>query len=245
MFFVNESRPCCHIGNDPLPFLPQRFGLLSWNVHKSSDTLRYRELFRHWRQEWNLHLLLLQEARMRPTSAPFLLPDLSYCSAPNLRFGSLRYGLLTASSQTALEARALPSRAKEGIVGPRKGSLITYYRRYDKKILTVVNLHGINFRAASVYAQELDTLKKVLEKGSGPLIVAGDFNSWNAIRMKILEIFRKDLGMQTVSFPTKKIKKFRDYPLDHIFYRDLNCERSALCERSHDSDHTPLLAEFS
>ncbi len=245
MFFVSETQPYCHTGSAPITSLPHRFGLLCWNVHKSSDTLRYRDLFRQWHREWNLNLLLLQEARMRPASTPFLLPDFSYCSAPNLRLGSLHYGLLTASSQPAIEATALPSRAREGVLGPGKGSLITRYRFSEGRELTVVNLHGINFRASSIYARELDTLKSLLEEKTGPLIVAGDFNSWSATRMRILETFRKDLEMQSVSFPIERIKKFRGYPLDHILYRDLLCERSVLPDLPHDSDHNPLLVEFS
>ncbi len=245
MFFIRDIHAYCHRTKSAAPALPQHFGLLCWNVNKSTDIQHYRDLFEALRNEWNLHLILIQEARMRLPSAPFLLPDFSYCSAPNLKQRTLHYGLLTASSQTALEAMVLPSQAKEGILGPGKGALITHHTLSDRQTLTLVNLHAINFRAARIYAGELESLQEYLQKFSGPMIVAGDFNSWSAKRMHVLQTFRLNLGLESVPFPTEKIKTFRGYPLDHILYRELKCHRSLAPDLPHDSDHNPLLAEFS
>ncbi|WP_292658481.1 endonuclease/exonuclease/phosphatase family protein [Nitratifractor sp.] len=244
MFFIRDIQASCHHAKDPLESLPESFGLLVWNVNKSTDTKHYRRLFEMIKDTWNIHLILIQEARMRPPSAPFLLPNFSYCSAPNLQQGSLRYGLLTASTPTALEAIAIASHAKEAIIGPGKGSLITRYGLTNGETLTLVNLHAINFRAARIYEKEMRRLQEYLRNITGPMIVAGDFNSWSEKRMHVLENFRQKLALKRVPFSSEKIKTFRGHPLDHILYRGLDCKRHFVPDFLHDSDHTPLMVEF-
>jgi endonuclease/exonuclease/phosphatase (EEP) superfamily protein YafD len=235
---------CYESGNEANE-LPTRFGLLCWNVHKSKRTKSYREIIERWRMEWKLELILLQEARMRSTAKAFLLPDFSYCTAPNIRFPRVEYGLLTASSTPSIEAAAYGSTCNEAILGPVKGALLTKYRLGMEKNLVVVNLHTINFRSSKIYRRELTKLSEHLCRYSGAMIVAGDFNSWSDTRHRILEKFQKDLNLDRVPYENSKIKSFRGYPLDGILYRELKLIRREAFILPEYSDHHPLLVEFS
>ena len=225
--------------------LPVRFGLLCWNVHKSKRTKSYREIIERWRTEWKLELILLQEARIRRRAKAFLLPDFSYCTAPNIRLRNVEYGLLTASSTPSIGTKAYGSICKEAILGPGKGALLTKYRLGMEKNLIVVNLHAINFRSSKIYREELSKLSKYLREYNGAMIVAGDFNSWSGTRHRILEDFREGLKLNQVPYEKSKIKSFRGYPLDCILYRELNLIHHKSYVLPDLSDHNPLLAKFS
>jgi endonuclease/exonuclease/phosphatase (EEP) superfamily protein YafD len=225
--------------------LHKSFGVLCWNVHKSKRTKPYRKIIEHWRKIWKLELILLQEARIRTTAKAFLLPDFSYCAAPNIRLPRVEYGLLTAASVPSVETIVYRSSCHEAIVGPGKGVLLTKYRLEKEKDLIVVNLHAINFRSSKIYRQELTKLSEHLREYSGAMIVAGDFNSWSETRHRILEDFRKGLELNQVPYDKARVKSFRGYPLDFILYRELKliCQESYILPDY--SDHNPLLAEFS
>jgi endonuclease/exonuclease/phosphatase (EEP) superfamily protein YafD len=239
---VTHHRSCR--GSHCDTFLPERFGLLCWNVHKHNrhpDFAHYLEGLVTKRQ---IDCLLLQEARFGSESQ-CALESYAYDAAANLEVRGSFYGVLTAARCEAEEARPYLSKARESLLGTHKSLLASRYRFADGSPLLILNIHAINFRETGSYERELHRFAERVRHYEGPLIVAGDFNSWSTSRTWRLHRFKKALGLQTVRFDEKeKVTSFWGRRLDFIFYRGLELVDSAVFDDHSLSDHNPLYALF-
>jgi len=234
----------CH-GSACQLFLPDRFGILCWNVYKNNLK---QAAFQPWLQSLvkrrKIALLLFQEAGFE-RSGQFSLPGFAYDAAANLEFGGAFYGVLTASTAESKSSRAYLSKSRESLIGPHKSLMLSQFSFADGSELLVLNLHAINFRENQSYAREVDLFLEYLRDYDGPLIVAGDFNSWNRERQLKIAKGRKALSLKSVPFRQKqKIKSFMGYTLDFIFYRGLELLDSEVVDGQGLSDHNPLFASF-
>jgi len=230
-------------GDFPNPRISRRFALLCWNVNKRRNPGEHRKQMEAWLKEWRIELIFLQEARFRPGTS-FLLPGFGYNAAANLQVGQRYYGVLTASKTEAEESLGRLSRGREGFIGPRKSLLVERYPGPDGQRLLSVNLHGINFRESRRFHREMEHLKDLLRSHRGPMLVAGDFNSWNRSRQEQLARFARELDLHLLETDGKKVKSFMGHPLDLVFYRGLRLLRSEVPDLPELSDHNPILAEF-
>jgi endonuclease/exonuclease/phosphatase family metal-dependent hydrolase len=106
------------------------------------------------------------------------------------------------------------------------------------------NIHMVNFTInLADYRAQLEKIAEVLSQHQGPLIISGDFNSWDTARRKILANITQELGVWEVAFDTDHRKTFMGQPLDHVFYRKL-VPLEALTEKVTTSDHNPMLVTF-
>jgi endonuclease/exonuclease/phosphatase (EEP) superfamily protein YafD len=167
-----------------------------------------------------------------------------YYASANLARGKTHYGVLTASSAKSGESIAGLSEGRELYFTTRKPYLLNTLPLPNGQTLLCLNLHAINFRENAQYTRELRELTTHLASHRGPMILSGDFNSWNPVRQKRLETLRRQLSLESVPFEREKLKSFGKYPLDFIFYRALTLKRFDVLELSEYSDHNPLLAEF-
>jgi endonuclease/exonuclease/phosphatase (EEP) superfamily protein YafD len=202
-------------------------------------------MLKHWKNRRELDFILMQEARFRP-GKPFILPEFSYCAAANLHIDKVYFGVMTASIPSINRSTAYLSQNREILIGPKKSFLLTTYDIEPKQELMIINIHGLNFRGLHKYAAELDYVKKIASNHVGPLIIAGDFNSWSQSRSIKLKKFKKELGLNIVAFcKTSNIKSFRGHCLDAIFYRGLDLVSADTEHHYGLSDHTPLFAKFN
>jgi endonuclease/exonuclease/phosphatase (EEP) superfamily protein YafD len=77
----------------------------------------------------------------------------------------------------------------------------------------------------------------------GPLIVAGDFNTWNLERLTIVEKTAERLGMQPVRFTPDRRSLIFDQPVDHVYYRGLVPLDASVVDVA-TSDHNPMRITF-
>ena len=75
----------------------------------------------------------------------------------------------------------------------------------------------------------------------GPLVVAGDFNTWNAERVDALEAFARRLGLAEASLSFGEPARFLGRPVDTLFTRGIDVE-DAWIEDVASSDHKPIVA---
>ena len=109
--------------------------------------------------------------------------------------------------------------------------------------LLLVNVHLINFEInPTSYEEQLRTLMQLISQHQGPLVLSGDFNSWNGYRAQIIRKVINEFGLEEVSFEQDHRLRFLGNPLDHIFVRGLNV-LNATTEPTESSDHAPLLLE--
>jgi len=165
--------------------------------------------------------------------------------APNIQTKKNHYGVLTASSTIIKPLQQCLTQSREFGWTTHKTALITQHKLSNQETLTHINIHAINFVAHSVFKRELNKLFHHLEHITGPIIVSGDFNTWNKKRNQSLIQATQIIGLQKVEYPdSKAIKTMFKHPLDHIFFRGLTFQSSQALEINHISDHNPILATF-
>lgn len=226
--------------------MPNRsFAILSWNIHKQTLHHNFNAIIQTLHHQHPSDFLLLQEAKVAQHQ-DFSLTGYSYVTAPNIQIKHHIYGVLTATAQRFLHTRTHMTKARESWWATRKSALITCHLLHDDKILLLANIHAINFTTTHWFQQELDRLHEVLAGHHGPMIIAGDFNTWNRSRMKSLQRFCRLLGIRFADIAdTRHTTKFMNFQLDHILYRDLELQEAYAIDTGSFSDHNPLYARFA
>jgi len=225
--------------------VPDIFGVLCWNVHKkNSKDPEFKPFLERMIQEKEIDLLLFQEANFRDDNH-FTLPYFAFDAAANLEYRGEFYGVLSASRTESKHAQAYLSEGRESLIGPHKSLLLSTYSFEDGSELLILNVHAINFRENQRYHKELERFLKLMLDHEGPMIIAGDFNSWNKKRMHKLHEIREKLALYTVPFKqTDKVKSFMGNHLDFIFYRGVEIVDFSVDREQGLSDHNPLFARF-
>jgi endonuclease/exonuclease/phosphatase (EEP) superfamily protein YafD len=225
--------------------LPETFGVLCWNVYKQNKKhFHFKRYLHTLHREKALSLYLFQEAAFADDEA-FSLEHCAFDGAANLEVNGGFYGVLTASTVESKSANAYLSEGRESLFGPYKSLLVSRYSLSNGSEMLVLNVHAINFRENQRYARELEHFLLHVKDHDGPMIVAGDFNTWNKTRMQKLHKLCKKLGLQRVPYAqSDKIKSFMGHHLDFIFFRGVELLAYEVVEESMISDHNPLVAKF-
>lgn len=225
--------------------IPDTFEMLCWNVHKNNRKhSRFQDFLQKTVESRGIDFILFQEASFRDNHH-FELPDFSYDAAANLEVIGEFYGVLTAGKMESNYAKAYLSEGRESLLGPHKSLLLSRYLFEDGNTLLILNVHAINFRENQHYGIELERFLDLLKAHKGPMILAGDFNSWNAERMDKLQKVAQKLSLTAVPFEkTGKVKSFMGKALDFVFYRELELLEAEVMDEHKLSDHNPLFVRF-
>ncbi|MDY6991806.1 MAG: endonuclease/exonuclease/phosphatase family protein, partial [Pseudomonadota bacterium] len=208
--------------------------LLNWNIAKKNQLATWQQDLKEILTTLQPDLLLIQEALIDIHSKDvFTLKQRGWYFAPNLfnPYQQTYAGVLTASHAEALTAQSLITRNFEPAAKTPKTSLITEYAlAQSEQTLWVTNVHAINFVSIDKFTAQLQQLEQKLRQHSGPLIMAGDFNTWNQTRLSLLTQMAKRLQLQLLCFTPQDQAHIRHFllspPLDHIFYRGVYPYRS-------------------
>ena len=227
-----------------LTHLPDPFSLICWNLHKIDfSQLQPRNIEQLLGIE-DMHVLSLQEARVqKDQSHCFGLP---FMMSPNIQTRSNTFGAITASAYQQKTHHQFITRSRELGFTTHKSAITTQFLLTDNSTLTHVNIHAINFVPLMIFKRELQLLLKSIQSIEGPLILSGDFNTWNKARVKVLNKSTQKLGLTQVKFDDQKpIKTLNRQPLDHVFYRGLKLLDSRAINVPKISDHNPIIAQFT
>ena len=212
-----------------------------WNIYKQN-----RE---NWRSALNSlthesQLVLLQEASMSNEMQSWITSGLWGSNRVNA-FEALNEsaGVLNLASHLPIEACAYTH--EEPWLQLPKSALWSRYQLSNGAQLAVVNIHAVNFTFGTEdYLQQLSTLTSALREYQGPVIFAGDFNSWSEARFEVLQKALGEVGLAEVAFnPDHRTQFVTGLVLDHIFYRGLTV-RNAKAPKTDASDHNPMLVTF-
>ena len=172
--------------------------LLNWNVYKGQRD--------NWRDDFNQliqqqDIVLLQEASLQPDLHQALnQKKLNWNLNTAFYYDDSETGVLTASTVKAKRVCGL--RAYEPVIHIPKTMLISEYRLSNQlDTLLVANIHGINFTLGTeAYREQIMALTEALRLHNGPVIVAGDFNTWSDSRMEVVEGMVQQLSLKAVGF---------------------------------------------
>ena len=110
--------------------------------------------------------------------------------------------------------------------------------------LLVINIHGINFTLGTeTYKKQINRLKKYARLHDGPMLIAGDFNSWSDDRDEIVNQILTDVSLKSSRLESSNQTRIFGKVVDRVYYRGLE----PIFQKSipvTSSDHTPILMRF-
>ena len=222
-------------------FSPSNITLLSWNIYKQSRDNWFSDFQRFSHDK---DLLILQEAHMDKTLDAVLTDSaFHWLMTTAFYYQANATGVLTATRTPSRQHCALYT--QEPWIRVPKSILVSTYPLAGKaQRLLVANVHGINFSLGlDTYRAQFRSLAKVLRQHRGPIILAGDFNSWREDRELILDELSKEFSLRQVGYENHYRTTIFGSPIDHIYYRGLELVETASPNVS-SSDHNPLLVTF-
>lgn len=237
---LEDSTKCEQIEPADVSVLPEALGdemeIISWNIQKTSN--------RNWQQDLtalsdSASLIFIQEAVLHADISGSVPVDLHSEFAPGYRRGKLQTGVMTFSTSSPTVACDL-SINEPWLRTPKATGIARYKLAEREEHLLVVNLHAVNFAfGLKSYQKQFSALNEHLEEHSGPVILAGDLNTWSNKRQQWVNEFMVRHGMNPVSFEPDYRSKVFGKALDHIYVRGLEAH-SAKAIRVDSSDHNPL-----
>ncbi|MBF8999400.1 MULTISPECIES: endonuclease/exonuclease/phosphatase family protein [Vibrio] len=218
-----------------------QLNVLVWNIYKQNRDNWAQALTQYSQQA---DLLFLQEASMTE-------PLKNWISANNWDGAQANaFRVLGESTGVLNLSKVMPKLAcayteVEPWLRLPKSGIYAEYPLSNGETLASVNLHAVNFTYGTAeYEAQIERLLERLGHHRGPIILAGDFNSWSSRRMHILTQAFHKIGLEEVSFsPDNRVTFFNGLALDHVFYRGLDLV-NAEAPKSDASDHNPLQVAF-
>jgi endonuclease/exonuclease/phosphatase (EEP) superfamily protein YafD len=238
--------------------LPRTITLVNWNVQKGADPQFISDLDRLLEQE-QPDIVFLQEARADLIQAEqmggYFANGWSYPWP-----GGTMVGVLTLSRIPPLRIEPVSSRYREFFVTAPKVSLITEYPLPNGKSLLTVNVHLLNFERWGdlKIRDQLEDLRAILKIHTGPVIMAGDFNTWNEKKLRLVEEIARDLKLtEVMDFPAGRTTGDMqsaffnsifgiqtELVLDRVYYRGFSID-SARVLPYESSDHNPIAVRLT
>ena len=218
------------------------FTLTSWNIYKQQKP-GWSEDLRSVTE--TADLVLLQEASLSPGFKSWLdNQPMHWTLNPAFHQQQGPAGVMTVSRLRAEKECA--QHMLEPWLGLPKGALISYYSisGHHESVL-VVNLHGVNFTLdESVLNKQLQQLGKYISEHQGPMVLAGDFNTWSEVRQQALQEFADKVGLRPIVFTDQQPAQHFGRTLDHIYVRGLK-DLSSSVRVVQSSDHYPLTVKLA
>jgi len=220
---------------------PSAIRLLTWNVHKQDDPGWDRDLAQFAKQN---DVVLLQEAVLSQPLRHILEGDgLRWVMASSFIYSDIDIGVITASRKVPLTS--CTQRAVEPLIRIPKSAVISWFRLDGRSdTLAVVNVHAINFAITlGAYQAQLEALADALADHPGPIVFAGDLNTWNQMRNEAVRDVARKLKLTEITYKDDKRTIFMGKQLDHILVRGLELVEGQAIEVT-SSDHNPVRATF-
>jgi len=226
--------------------LPQTLRCLVWNMLKAKR--------RRWSSDF-IHLIadrdlvLLQEAVAdAPTDPMFYYSNrFNWVMVRSHRhpLSDVSTGVKTGSVAKTLNATAYFSPHREPLISTHKSMLATEYAIQDRtERLLVLNLHAINFVTVAKFRAHTQQVGQAIGQHSGPVLLAGDFNTWRPARKLWFDAMAKELGLNHTHWPRRtQLQHFHQH-LDHVYFRDMLPIHAESLDHIRSSDHKPIAVTF-
>ena len=149
------------------------------------------------------------------------------------------YGVQISTKLNSADEVRWPSPDTEPFSTIRKMSAYSLVEWNGIKI-HLINTHALNFNPGGKFKEQIYDLYLKIRQLEGPVIWAGDFNTWVPMRRKYLFSLADDLGLAHV-LPENDTRKLK---LDHVFYRGLKLKSAQIIPLK-TSDHFAISLEFT
>jgi endonuclease/exonuclease/phosphatase (EEP) superfamily protein YafD len=210
--------------------------LVNWNIQKGDDPQWTTDLAT---SESDPDLMVLQEVPFNSNAWGAVSANQYRAFSPGYRTSRSLTGVMTVSTAKPLTQCNLVS--VEPWIRSPKATVITEYGLTDThQTLLVVNIHAVNFTfGIHDFQKQIWQALSVLNDHTGPILLAGDFNTWHSRRSAILNEMTDNLGLEVIDYDEDHRKLFMGQPLDHIYVRGLEV-LAATTHEADSSDHNPM-----
>ncbi len=227
------------VPTSPLP--PDKIRLFVWNIHKAEDP-RLSQDFADL--TFGADLALFQEAVSSPGFVQSLVAantDFEWTIAKSFQLFDFSFtGVATAYRVKPVGETVIVSKVTEPVTETPKTILLSQFLiTGNYETLLVANVHGINFVGLEAYKTQMNQLVEKLRQHKGPMIVAGDFNTWAPARLDYIKSLFEPLGLVQVNTPVAGM-----LDLDHIFLRGMTANFIFDFSYIDSSDHAPLMVDL-
>ncbi|TWX71382.1 endonuclease/exonuclease/phosphatase family protein [Colwellia sp. C1TZA3] len=230
------------MGHAAKQMLGPNIEILMWNVFKCRK--------KGWQDDFitlmrDKNLILLQEAIINSPFDSHFKASLQHQwimarSFKNIRT-NIETGVKTGSTVAAQTHYCSASEHSEPISKTKKMLLASVYPLHTfGQSLLVVNAHIINFVTFQKFKTHLDQVFQTLEHHDGPILIAGDFNTWNSKRLKYFNQLTTLFSLEEVKMNRQPRLKHLFQHLDHIYCRGLMVVDAHVHTHIHSSDHYPI-----
>ena len=215
--------------------------VVSWNIHKGEDPGWEADLAAYAAGN---DLVLLQEAVLSDAMRNVIeAAGHDWMMTGAFSWNGQERGVLVAARSRAADACVL--RSFEPLFPVPKSAMVVRYRLPAGVTLAVANLHGVNFSLGlGRFSEQIEAVTAELARHQGPVILAGDFNTWSEARHQVLADAASRLGLVSVLFddPDGRRLAFGRH-LDHFYFRGFRLVRAS-SPQVKSSDHNPILVEL-
>lgn len=222
----------------PVPNPLTYIDIFVWNVFKGQKAHIFEKDFKNLCE--GKDFILLQEARVDAR-----MPKIWQEDFPSYEWHvaqSFHYKKDLSSTGVAIGSRLKPesldfirAKTRELFWLTPKLSLFSEYDFNGTKVLFVCT-HVLNFVTTGAFSDSLYEIAEKIAEFKGPIVLAGDFNTWNFKRYMIMKSIFRDLALEHLDLEDDG----RLLKLDHIFVRGFDVERARVHHTILSSDHFPL-----
>jgi endonuclease/exonuclease/phosphatase (EEP) superfamily protein YafD len=161
------------------------------------------------------------------------------------RRDGLRDGVMTVSRVKAHEdCRRASCKYPEPFLKTPKAALIkTFPLRGTDQRLLVINIHATLVRFISAAVEEMEHLLAHLPAHEGPVILAGDFNTFTPGYLRAVKSVLSKIGLEYVPIPEDP--RPLTQALDQVFVRGLDVTNIRIDTTIRNSDHFPIMFDLS
>ncbi len=213
------------------------FTVLSWNAYKYSSKNYFPDLKKLAQIS---DVLMLQEVLHSTSWQSKFTQQLPFSFAFYKSFctnDDQATGVQSGARFKLMNTINLVSPGREPITNTPKVSGISRIDIPGHGSVLMVNTHALNFNAGNSFEEHITQIANYIATQPGPVIWAGDFNTWNSSRQKFLDKKTKALGFINVN----PINDDRRQILDHIYVRGFTVINAEVLKQT-SSDHKPLIA---
>ena len=116
-----------------------------------------------------------------------------------------------------------------------KLTLFSEYSFGEQKVLMVCT-HMLNFVTLGAFTASLYEIAQKISTFAGPVVLAGDFNTWNFKRYMVMKSIFRDLKLEHLELDNDG----RLLKLDHVFVRGFDVLKAQVHHTVSSSDHFPI-----
>lgn len=227
---IGEAEKC------PAPL--SELNIFVWNVYKGQKAHIFENDFR--KHGSGKDFIMLQEALVDNKMPLLWQKDFSAYEWHLAQ--SFHYKKDLSSTGVAIGSKITPtavdfirSSAREFFWLTPKLTLFSEYDLDGKKVL-VVCTHVLNFVTTAAFTESLYEIAARISAFQGPVVLAGDFNTWNVKRYMIMKSIFRELGLEHLDLENDG----RILKLDHVFVRGFEVLNAQVHHTVLGSDHFPL-----